>query len=190
MKEFILAFIPVFVAMDAIGLLPVYISLTKSLPMKKKKKILYQSLVTAFLVAIFFIFIGKIIFNIIGITINDFLIAGGIILFCISIIDLLAEEKRTNASDEIGVVPLGTPLITGPAVLTASLILIDQYGIFPTVMSIIVNIAITGIIFYFSGYLVKLMGKTGTNAVSKVMSLMLASFAIMMIRKGIFTLFK
>ncbi|MCX8093753.1 MAG: MarC family protein, partial [Candidatus Goldbacteria bacterium] len=156
MKEFILSFIPIFVAMDAIGILPIYISLTKSFSAEKKKNILYKSLITAFLVAIFFIFIGKSIFSIIGITINDFLIAGGIVLFCISIMDILKQEKKPPINDEIGVVPLGTPLITGPAVLTTSLILIDQYGIIPTITSIIVNIILTGIIFHFSDFLVKL----------------------------------
>ncbi len=185
MKEYILSFIPIFIAMDAIGLLPIYITLTKSFSGKKKKSILFTSLITAFLVAIFFIFVGKSIFLIIGITMQDFMIAGGIILFCISIIDLLKQEKRAVVADDISVVPLGTPLITGPAVLTTSLILLDQYGILPTVTSIIVNIIITGVIFYFSGFLVKLIGKTGTNAISKVMSLLLAAIAVMMIRKGL-----
>lgn len=186
MTEFVLAFIPVFVAMDAIGILPVYISLTRSFPEKKKMTVLYKSLITALLVAFFFIFIGKSVFAIIGITMQDFLIAGGIILFCISIMDLLKQEKKAVVSDEVGVVPLGTPLITGPAVLTTSLILIDQYGLFPTMASIVVNIIITGVIFYFSDFIVKLIGKTGTNAISKVMSLLLAAIAVMMIRKGIF----
>jgi len=184
-EKIILSFIPIFVAMDAIGILPIYISFTGSQTPEKRKKILFQSLLTAFLIAVFFIFIGKSIFKIIGITINDFLIAGGIILFCISIIDLLKNEKSAKFGDDVGAVPLGTPLITGPAVLTTSLILIDQYGIIPTIISIILNIIITGFVFYFSGFIIRLIGKTGTNALSKIMSLLLAAFAVMMVRKGI-----
>lgn len=190
-EKIILAIIPIFVAVDALGTLPIYISLTHSLSKKEKNKVLFQSLFTAFSIAIIFILIGKIVFRIIGITIQDFMIAGGIILFLIAIMELIKQEKHIkNYKNNFGIVPLGTPLITGPAVLTMSLIVLDQYGFLPLLISIIFNIGFAGLIFYFSDYLIRIIGKPGANALSKIMSLLLASIAVMMIRKGIILLIK
>ena len=133
-----LAFIPIFVAVDAIGVLPIFVSLTQGVKAQKKRKIIFQSFVTAISLAIGFIFLGRGIFNFLGITIGDFMIAGGVILFCIAIIDIInPSKKRRIPSSELGIVPLGTPLIVGPAVLTTSLIIIEEYGIYPTMISVV-----------------------------------------------------
>ena len=88
-KDILLAFIPVFVAVDAIGVLPIFVSLTAGLKPKEKSKIILQSMLTAICLAVFFIFLGKAVFKLLGITIGDFMIAGGAILFCIAIIDIV-----------------------------------------------------------------------------------------------------
>ena len=185
-KNILLAFIPIFVAVDAIGVLPIFISLTRGISKKQKSKIITQSIVTALCVATGFIFLGKIVFRLLGITVSDFMIAGGIILFCIAIIDILNSDKRRRIpSKELGAVPIGTPLIVGPAVLTTSLIIIAQYGILATLISIFINVLLAGLIFSFSHILIKTLGDTGSKALSKVMALLLAAIAIMMLRKGI-----
>ena len=114
------------------------------------------------------------------------MIAGGIILFCIAIIDILnpGKERRMPAK-ELGVVPLGTPLIVGPAVLTTSLMIISEYGLYATVISVFFNILLAGGVFLLSEVLIKGLGEAGTKALSKVMSLLLAAIAVMMIRRGI-----
>ncbi len=186
LKSIALAFIPIFVAVDAIGLLPVFIGLTQDFKRKDKSKILVQSLVTALCLAVGFIFLGKAIFRLLGITVGDFMIAGGAILFCIAIVDLMNFEKHRQVLDgTLGVVPLGTPLIVGPAVLTTSLIIIDQYGVWPTIISVFLNISFVGIIFLLSDVLIKKLGVSGARALSKVTSLLLAAIAVMMIRKGL-----
>jgi len=182
------AFIPLFVAVDAIGLLPIFVSLTEGLSESEKKKIIVQSMFTATLLAIGFIFVGQIIFNILGIEIGDFMAAGGALLFCIAIIDIVnpGKERRMPASD-LGAVPLGTPLIVGPAVLATSLLMRSQYDLLPTVISVIANILIAGLTFNSSRWLIKVLGEAGTKALSKIMSLLLAAIAVMLIRKGIIT---
>lgn len=191
LKNIFIASIALFIAVDAIGTLPVFISLTAGLKENKRKEVLLHSLITAFLVAFIFILIGKSVFKFIGITIQDFMVAGGILLFGISFKELLKHDKYDKKNfDDVGVVPLGTPLIAGPAVLTASLLLLDQYGFIPITVALTLNIILAGIIFYFSGYFIKLFGETGTKAISKIMALLLASFAVMLIRKGILEIFK
>ncbi len=186
----LLAFIPVFVAVDAIGVLPMFISLTRSMSEEEKKKALFNSFVTGVTLALAFILVGKWIFSILGITINDFMIAGGFILFCIALRDLLTTVKRRAVpASELGAVPLGTPLIVGPGVLTTCLIIVDQYGIGATIISVVLNILIAVTIFGFSGVIIKLMGKNGVGAMSRIMALLLAAIAVMMMRKGFFGLF-
>jgi multiple antibiotic resistance protein len=186
LKNILLSFIPLFVAVDAIGVLPIFVSLTEGLNKQQKSKIIIQSMVTAFLLAVGFILVGQLVFKLLGITIGDFMVAGGALLFCIAIIDLVnpAKERRMPEKD-LGAVPIGTPLIVGPAVLTTSLVIISQYGLLPTIVSVIGNILVAGLIFSGSFWLIRVLGEAGTKALSKIMSLLLAAIAVMLIRKGI-----
>lgn len=189
LKIFFLAFIPIFVAVDALGIMPIYLSLTRKLKPKIKIKVIWHSMLTAFLLALFFVFLGTALFRFLGITIGDFMIAGGVVLFGIAIMDILGSRKsRHMINTELAAVPLGTPLIVGPAVLATSLILLGQYGLWPTLLSIITNIILTGILFYISDLLVKFLGERTLKVFSKVTHLLLAAIAVMLIRKGIFLL--
>lgn len=185
-KNYLLAFIPIFVAVDAIGVLPIFVSLTESANKKEKREIIFNSMITAILLAVSFIFLGKAIFRMLGITIGDFMIAGGLVLFFIAIRDILNPGKQHRIpAKELGSVPLGIPLIVGPAVLTTSLIIIDEYGAMATLVSVIVNVILAGLIFSSSEFLIKFLGENGSRALSKVTSLLLAAIAVMMIRKGV-----
>jgi len=185
-KNICLAFIPLFVAVDAIGLLPLFVSLTAGMKPPKKDRIIFQSMVTASGLAVGFIFIGKAVFHVLGITIGDFMIAGGTILFGIAITDLVTSGQRRRApTDELGVVPLGTPMLVGPAVLTTCLVIIPEYGIIATLVSMLLNIALAGLLLKLSSRVVAVLGEAGTKALSKVVSLLLAAIAVMLVRKGL-----
>lgn len=189
LKEFVLAFIPVFVAVDVIGLIPIFISLTRKLNAEEIKKTLIQSFITGISLALVFIFVGKWIFAVLGITVNDFMVAGGVILFLIALRDIFNISKHVGEASEMGAVPIGTPLIVGPGVLTTCLILTAQYGIIPTITSVVINVLIAVLVLSFSRALIKLIGNTGVLAVSRIMALLLAAIAVMMIRKGLAGMF-
>lgn len=181
-----LSFISIFVAVDAIGVLPIFVSLTEGIERSERGKIIVQSMLTALCLAVGFIFLGKAVFRILGITIGDFMVAGGAILFCLAITDIINPvKKRRIPTEELGAVPLGTPLIVGPAVLTTCLVIISQYGLLATLISVMVNILLAGMIFESSSVLMKLLGEAGSKALSKIMSLLLAAIAVMLMRKGI-----
>jgi multiple antibiotic resistance protein len=184
LKNILLAFIPVFVAVDAIGILPIFISLTRHCSKEEVRKVLLQSFVTGITLALVFIFLGKWLFSVLGITVYDFMIAGGFILLCIALRDIFVAKKESASPAEMGAVPLGTPLIVGPGVLTTCLIIVDQYGLVPTIISVSANVLIAVITFSFSGILIKIMGKSGVSAMSRIMALLLAAIAVMMMRKG------
>lgn len=187
MNDFWLCFVPLFVAVDAIGVLPIFMNLTEGFAGSKKRHIIFQSVVTATIVTIAFLAIGKSLFKLLGITIADFMVAGGALLFIISIIDLITGEKKQREIDpeSLGSVPIGVPLIVGPAVLTTTLLLVGEYGVIPTVSAAMVNILIAGSIFLLSSSIYKILGKSGAKTVSKLASLLLAAIAVMIIRKGI-----
>jgi multiple antibiotic resistance protein len=185
-KNILLAFIPIFVAVDAVGVLPIFVSLTEGMRRDEKTKTITQSVLTALLLAVGFVFLGKAVFKLLGITIGDFMIAGGAILFCLAITDIINPVKKQRMpGQQLGAVPLGTPLIVGPAVLTTSMVIISQYGLVATLVSVVVNVLLAGIIFSASSVLIKVLGDAGSKALSKVMSLLLAAIATMLIRKGL-----
>jgi len=188
-NHILLAFIPVFIAVDPVGITPIFISLTYKLKKSEKKRIIFQSMGTAGALTVSFIFLGKWIFRLLGIEVGDFMLAGGTLLFCLAILDIVSiEKKRRIYEKDVGVVPLGTPLIAGPALLTTSLIIIDEYGLIPTLCSVVGNILIAGGVFSISSYLQKILGETGTRALSKITSIFLAAIAVMMIRRGLISL--
>ncbi len=185
MKNFFLAFVPIFVAVDAIGVLPIFLSLTEGLDKVQRRTIVSQSFLTALGVAVGFIFLGKAVFGLMGVTVYDFMVAGGAVLFIISTVDLISGVKFTRQVSTLGAVPLGTPLIVGPAVLTTSLLLVDVYGLWETLGAVVVNVALACLVFLSADALERLLGRAGSRAVSKVAALILAAIAIMMIRKGL-----
>lgn len=182
----VLSFIAIFVAVDAIGVLPIFISLTEGMSQKESARVIVQSASTALCLATGFIFLGKGVFHLLGITMGDFMIAGGAILFCLAITDIINPvKKRRIPSKDLGVVPLGTPLIVGPAVLTTSMVIISQYGLLATLVSVVANILLAGAIFASASVLIKVLGEAGAKALSKITSLLLAAIAVMLIRKGL-----
>jgi multiple antibiotic resistance protein len=190
-KDVLLSFIAVFVAVDAIGVLPIFVSFTEGVAKEERSRILVQSMLTAIGLAVGFIFLGKAVFRVIGITMGDFMIAGGAILFCLAITDIINPVKtRRLPPSELGAVPLGTPLIVGPAVLTTSMLTISQYGLMPTLIAVLVNIVLAGAIFSASSAIMKVLGEGGTKALSKIASLLLAAIAVMLARKGLMEFLK
>ncbi|MBN1974798.1 MAG: MarC family protein [Sedimentisphaerales bacterium] len=186
MKNIFLSFIPIFVAVDAFGILPLFVSLTKDIRPKERTKVIIQSMITATVLSIGFVLVGKIIFKWLGIEMGDFMIAGGAILFSLAIIDIVnPAKKRRSPISELGAVPIGTPLIAGPAVLTTSMLIISEYGLQATIISIIVNILLAGAILRSSEIIIHILGEAGSKAVSKIASLLLAAIAVMLIRKGL-----
>jgi multiple antibiotic resistance protein len=183
---FFLSFIPLFVAIDVLGVVPLFVSLTDAMTQKEKGKLITEATFTAMAVSVVFLFGGKMIFNYLGITGDDFRVGGGIVLLVLAVNDLLfASDDRRRPQTSIGVVPLGIPLIIGPAALTTLLIIVDNHGYFAAVVSLFVNLFLVWLVFRNSSYLTRLMGEAGLKAFSKVASLFMAAIAIMMIRVGL-----
>jgi multiple antibiotic resistance protein len=186
-QSFLLTFTAVFVALDVIGTLPVYIVMTRSMDPVHRKKIVNQSMWVALVVAILFVVGGRVLFRALGIELSDFKIAGGIVLLLISLADLLGgPEAVQKSSGSTGIVPLAVPLISGPAVLTALTIQVEASGYPITLAALALNYAIAWVVLTRSDLIEKWIGKDGTVVVSKIAALLLAAIAVAMIRSGVF----
>ena len=187
LNDILLAFIPMFFAMDSLGILAIFAALTEGMTLADKRRIIFQSLTTATAMAIFFIFLGKVIFDLLGISMGDFMIAGGMILFLLAMADLLGRGAKAGEARplEIAIVPIATPLVVGPAVLTMALMQVSQFGWPVTLVSVLVNLVIVGVVFLFADPIIRLIGESGSRALSKVMYLLLAAIGVMMVRKGV-----
>lgn len=184
--ELFLPFIPFFVAFDPLGILPIFVSLTSEIEAKERKRVIRQSTLTAFLVGLGFLIAGRSIFKLLDITVSDFKIAGGILLFIIAVVDLIFPEKtRTFPKETLGIVPIGIPLIVGPGVLTLLLISAPAYGYTATIVCFTINLLIVWIVFSHSFEIMKILKEGGTKGIGKVFALLLAAFSMMMIRTGI-----
>jgi len=183
--KFFLAFIPVFVAVDPIGLVAIFIGLGTGASHEHRKRQAFLGIITGLCIAVGFIFLGKVIFAALSITVADFQVAGGLILLLLAVRELVGfGPQDRGGSDEFGVVPLGMPLIAGPALLTALLILVDTVGLVYTLLSLVVNLALVAVTLCNAEWFTRWMGKQGLRGVSKIIALLLAAIAISLIRRG------
>jgi multiple antibiotic resistance protein len=183
--KFLQAFIPLFVAIDPIGLAAVFLGLGQSFPADRRQKVADQAVWTGGAVALGFLLLGQSVFSALGISVGDFQIAGGLILFILAARDLIqpvAEPEKLP--DDFGVVPLGMPLIAGPASITTLLLLARSLGLWPTLAALIVNLVIVVLVLHYSEWLGRRVGSTGMRAISKIISMLLAAIAVSMIRQG------
>ncbi|MBA2431148.1 MAG: MarC family protein [Chthoniobacterales bacterium] len=186
LESFVVAFIPLFVAIDPIGLVALFMGMAPNATREHRQRQGLLALVTAFGVAIGFIFLGQMVFRALGISVADFQIAGGLILLGLAARDLLGLEKEGGADDrDFGVVPLGMPLIAGPALLTALLILVETVGVGVTIAALVVNLLLVEIGFRYARRIEGLMGKQGLSGMSKLIALLLAAIAVSLIRRGL-----
>jgi len=190
MQTFLLAFIPLFVAIDLLGGLPLFISLTQGMEDGRRRSLTLQATLTALGLSLVFVVGGKLVFSFLGITESDFRVGGGVVLLVFAVHNLLFSREHQEGppvepQSTIGIVPLGVPLIMGPAALTTVVILADLYGYVWTVLALVANLAVVGLAFLLAGPITRLTGTAALRAIAKVITLLLAGIAVMMIRSGI-----
>ncbi len=188
MRLFLEVFIPLFVAIDPLGLVPIFLSVTRGLPLERRRAVSFEAVGAAFVITLGFMFLGHAIFQFLGITENDFRIAGGIILLVLAIMDLFLHGKpAVEESEMVGIVPLAMPLIAGPATLTTVLVLAtrEEYGYALTAASLGVNFALLLGALLSANVIARVVGVNALRAFSKLVMVLLAAIAVNFIRVGI-----
>ena len=192
MHAYIESFLPLFVAINVLGALPIYLALTEDLTAVERRRLTLQATMTAAGIAVLILFAGQLIFSLLGITVNDLQVGGGLILLVLSISNLIFGDYRrrdpTAAGEDpasVGVVPLGIPLIMGPAAITSILVSRQSFGYLPTLVSMGVNMVLVYLTFAAGPAIGRIMGTPVSRAIAKVASLFLAAISVAMIRAGI-----
>jgi multiple antibiotic resistance protein len=185
-------FLPLFVAIDPPGVLSIFFSLTQGMETAQKRRTARTAILTAFLTVLFFDIFGTSLLDFLGLSLWDFTLAGGILLLVLSISDLLKNQDPDKAgsgmvrlSGSIGAVPLGIPLIAGPATLTTSLIFSKSFSLPWAITGLAVNMLLLFVVLLLADKITKAIGQTLSSAVGKIFSLVLAAIAIHLIHQGL-----
>jgi len=198
MRPYIESFLPLFVAINPMGIIPIYLSVTENLTTAQRRRLTLQAMLTAVGLAVLILFAGQLIFSLLGITVNDLRVGGGLILLVLSISNLIFGDYRrrdpTEGGEEdvasIGVVPIGIPLIVGPAAITSILVSREAFGYLPTLSSLVINMVLVFLTLAAAPYIGRFTGAAGSRAIAKVASLFLAAISVAMIRAGIMGMIK
>ena len=197
---FLQSFISLFVIVNAIGNVPLFVTLLERFSEAQKTAMMKKASIVAALTLLIVTVTGNLFFRLLGIDMFSFTTAGGILLMIISIEMLLGlrtrtqsstdEEKSSSEMDEITVIPLAIPLLTGPGALTTGIVLFHTAGNIQNRIILMGTIVLVFLISYIilsrSKPILTFLGKTGTRVARRIMGLMLLSIAVQFIIKGIF----
>jgi multiple antibiotic resistance protein len=187
-RTLLLTFIPLFVAVDVVALVLVYLGIGMPLGEASRQRLVLEATMTAAAVGIGFLLVGDAVLYFLGVTVGDFQIAGGLLLLVLSIHDLLHPElPLRQPGAHPGVVPLGIPMIVGPAVLTTLLTVGRTYGYTMTLIAFALNLVIVWVALRWASLIGRVLGDAGCRAITKVFSLLLAAIAVTFIRRGMMT---
>lgn len=186
----------IFAVIDPIGSIPVYLEATKNFDPVEKRKIAIRASIIAFLVLLFFIVIGQIILESMAVSLDAFQISGGVILFLFALTMIFGEGKpereKSSISDyrQVTIFPIAIPSIASPGAIMAVVLLTDNhvYSLdqqIITTLEVLAILGLTCLLLVFANTLQKRIGNYGIMVISKVMGLILASYAIQSILSGI-----
>ncbi len=195
----ITAFVTLFVIIDPIGLLPIFISLTQGISAAQRRSIAMRACLIAAILLSVFAFAGASILGFVGISMPAFRIAGGLLLF-ITAFDMLferrtkrregqAEEAEEEDYDDPSVFPMALPLISGPGAITTVILLVGQYDdtqskLLMLAMALAV-VLLLFVLFLTAGFVERVLGRTGINVVTRLFGMLLAALAVQFILDGL-----
>jgi multiple antibiotic resistance protein len=186
-SSFVASFILLFSVFDVIGTVPLFLALTQDFQ-EDRVRIVRDSVIIATVILLVFASVGQLIFQVLGITINDFKIAGGIILFIIAVDNLRGKisQTRTIAAAQIAAFPLATPLLAGPGAISTVMIYANPpYGLLEIFLVILLNSLFAFVILERASWVQKALGNNGTQVFTRIIGLLIAAIGIAFIREGI-----
>ena len=182
-------FITLFIVIDPIGVLPLFVGLTKRMPTPQARKVAIKSIFIAGIVLLGFAFLGQILLEALSVRITSFRIAGGIILFLFGVKMIFGaefEEKSAQSAEtghDIAVFPLAIPSIAGPGAMLAVVVQI-AYGaqttieLFSKIFVLLAVLSTTLVLFIFAKPVTKIIGVTGGSVIVRVMGILLSAIAV------------
>jgi multiple antibiotic resistance protein len=194
--QIISVFILLLAILDPFMATPPFLTMTRRMKEKEREKILRDGVIIAGVILAVVMFIGTVLLDLFGISIESFQIAGGILIFILGTQIVLGQEivktngkKKKESKDTIALL-LGTPLLAGPASITTMILVAQTYGIVLPFISLILALIATYLIMLLGNKLVDKIGNNTLDATSKFMGLLLAAFGIEFIKKGVIAIIK
>jgi len=185
-QQFVLTFVPLFIVIDALGILPFLVPISQGMTGQERHRMINVAIITATVVGLVFLFFGQFILQVLDISVGAFAIAGGIILLIFSIKYMMTGHMVDAVKEEmVAVVPIGTPLTAGPATITTLLLLAIQFPLYMVLIAFILNMIIAWVIFIAGNKITGFLGRGGLKAFSKIFSLLLAAIAVNMVINGL-----
>jgi len=200
-SEIVTIFLTVFIVVDPFGIVPVFISLTGGLPQNRRRATVLKAVIAAFAVLCLFIFTGNAILRFLGIQPGSFFIAGGILMFIISIDLLLGRPGRTKTSgreageerDDVSIFPLAIPMLAGPGAITTVLLYVSEDTLPPFIPFILVGsvalaLAMAGLTMLLSSFFLRVLGRTGVSVIERIMGIVLTALSVQFVYDGLLKL--
>ncbi len=181
----------ILVAMNIVTTGPMYVSITEDVEQKQRAALVRSAVLLAAVVAILMTIVGSDMLRFMGVTLADLRIGGGIVLLGLGFHDLVLSrgERKVVSADDIGAVPIGVPLLVGPATMTTLIVASEEHGRLVTMLALLPNLVAAFVVLHYAHRIVPLIGKAGSRAMGKLMSLMLMAIGVAMARTGLQSLF-
>ena len=184
--------ISLFVVVNPIGKIPLFITLTEKMEKENKKLVSKNAIITTAILLTVFAVAGIQLLSVFGISLFSFMIAGGALLFIISIEFLTYGEWRysgSSISGDSGIVPLAFPLLAGPGAITTVIISLQPYGWIVSIISIVFVVLVTYLVLLLENPILKILGRRGSLITTRVFAIFLAAIAVQYVVEGIRQLF-
>jgi multiple antibiotic resistance protein len=195
-------FLTIFIVVDPFGIVPVFISLAGDLPQQRRQRTVVKAVVVAFVVLCVFIFTGNAILRFLGIQPGSFFIAGGILMFIVSIDLLLGKpgrmkttgDERGEERDDVSIFPLAIPMLAGPGAITTVLLFAGEDRLPAAVMlpvltgAVALSLLCAGLTMLLSTYLLRVLGKTGVSVIERIMGIILTGLSVQFVYDGLLKL--
>jgi len=178
------------IVMDPLGNLPIFVALTREQTSAERRRLLFLAWVVALIILIAFVFGGRWVLGVFGIQLADFEIAGGALLFIIAVRMVLRGHPDAGDSGAEGIVPIACPLLVGPGAITTTLVFLGVHKAWLTFGAILLAFAGTLPVLLLTDLLYRLLGKTGSSVVARIMGIIIAALGVLYVRRGILAVFQ
>jgi multiple antibiotic resistance protein len=187
LSELAKAAIALFLIVDPLGDIPIFVGLTETMADAQRKKVYNVATLVGFILLLVFAFTGNEILTIFGISIESFEVAGGILLLIIAIRILISGSMHENVEspESLGAVPIAIPLLVGPGAITTTIFNLQAYDTVVAILAVVIVLSITWVILRFINGIYKFLGKTGALVIARVMALLIAAIAVQYILTGV-----
>jgi multiple antibiotic resistance protein len=186
MEDLLRSSVALFVVVDPLGNIPILIELTKHLEKKEREKVFDKAILVGSLLLLLFAFAGHQILILFGVSLHSFMIAGGLLFFILALQILVSGgERLLLRTGEVGVFPVGFPLLAGPGAITNTMLSINSYGQVVGTLSVLIVMLLSWVILRRLDPLYHILGRSGSDVVARVMAVFLTAIAVEYIVTGL-----